>query len=108
MVENKEILDEDKLISALGLAYKARKVSIGVDIICDNIRKSKTKLVILSESSSDNTKKKIINCSNFYNCNVYIVDIDKIKLGGSFGKNEVACVDIQDANFINLIKKYIN
>ena len=53
-----DILEKNKFLNALGLAYRARKISIGIDVICNNIKNGKTKLVIISNEASNNTKKK--------------------------------------------------
>ena len=107
MVEKKLILDREKLLSAIGLAFKARKTCIGLDLICKSVKYNKTKLIILCANVSDNTKKKICNCASYYNCPIVELDIEKSVLGESVGKSDVACIGIQDENFIKLIRMYI-
>ena len=56
--ENREI---QKLLSLIGLARKAGKLTVGTEAVCDSIRGGKVKLVIASAEASDNTKKRISN-----------------------------------------------
>lgn len=51
--ENREI---QKLLSLIGLARKAGKLTVGTEAVCDAIRGGKVKLVIASAEASDNTK----------------------------------------------------
>ena len=55
-----------KLLSLIGLARKAGKITIGTEMVCDAVRSGDVKLVIASENSSDNTKKRISNCVLHY------------------------------------------
>ena len=54
-----------KLLSLIGLARKAGKVTLGTEMVCDAVRGGSVKLVIASEKSSDNTKKRISNCAQY-------------------------------------------
>ena len=50
----------NKVLGLIGLAMKAGKVVFGADSVEENILKRKVKLVIISEESSERTKKKFI------------------------------------------------
>ena len=102
-VENKK----DMLLS-LGLVRKAGKLSFGCDIVCDDIRKRKALLVLLCKESSENTKDKIVRCSSYYKVDCYIIDLTLDELGVAIGKGKVACVSINDKNFVSLINKRLN
>ena len=108
MVNQKLIKDKNKLLSSVGLAYRAGKISIGLDIVCNDIRSRKTKLVIMTSDSSSNTRKKISDCSNFYNIDAYDLKLEMCELGGALGKSDISCVSINDASFVKLINKYID
>ena len=102
-----DILEKNKFLNALGLAYRARKISIGIDVICNNIKNGKTKLVIISNEASNNTKKKINNCVSYYNIPIDELNISMKELGSCIGKSDIACIAILDESFVKLIKKYI-
>lgn len=108
MVNRKLIKDKTKLLSSVGLAYRAGKISVGLDIVCNDIRSGKTKLVIMTSDSSLNTRKKISDCTGYYNIEAYDLEIEMSELGGALGKSDISCVSINDTSFVKLINKYID
>lgn len=49
-----------KLLSMIGMAYKAGKIISGEDPVRKAIRKNSVKLLIIAEDASDNTKKGLL------------------------------------------------
>ncbi len=98
--------DRAKLISMLGMAYKARKTISGDESLRKSIRDQKVKLVIIAEDASDNTKKRFINSAKYYKINYYIV-LTKAELSKSSGTNNRAVIGIIDLNFSTTIEKLI-
>lgn len=92
-----------KLLSLIGLARKAGKITVGTEMVCDAVRSGSVKLVIASNESSDNTKKRISNCALHYGIRLEYIDATPDKLGRAIGKTATACVGIGDENFIKLI-----
>ena len=92
-----------KLLSLIGLARKAGKLTIGTETVCDGVRSGSIKLVIASEKSSDNTKKRISNCTAYYGIRIEYTGATPDELGTAIGKGATACVGIGDENFIKLI-----
>ena len=92
-----------KLLSLIGLARKAGKITIGTEMVCDAVRSGDVKLVIASENSSDNTKKRISNCVLHYVVRLEYIAATPDELGRAIGKPATACVGIGDENFIKLI-----
>lgn len=45
--------------SLLGLAYRARKVISGEELVLKEVRNKRAKLVLLADDASSNTKKKL-------------------------------------------------
>ena len=91
--ENREI---QKLLSLIGLARKAGKLTVGTE-------GGKVKLVIASAEASDNTKKRISNCAEYYGVCAEYVAVSPDMLGKAIGKTATACVSIDDENFVKLI-----
>lgn len=83
---------------------KAGKVCFGSDSVEENIKKKKTKLIILSEDSSERTKNKFIELCNKYNIPL-IVYGDIENLSKAIGKNNKAILGIKDVNFAKSIQK---
>ena len=96
--ENREI---QKLLSLIGLARKAGKLTVGTEAVCDS--GGKVKLGIASAEASDNTKKRISNCAEYYGVCAEYVAVSLDMLGKAIGKTATACVSIDDENFVKLI-----
>ena len=101
-------LDADsgtKLLSSIGLAKKAGKLTIGTEAVCDEVRAHNIKLVVASGLASDNTKKRITDCAKFYRTKTVFISVTPDALGAAIGKTATACVGIADDNFIKLIER---
>ena len=102
-------MNEDKnikqLLFSIGLAKKAGRVISGTDSVCDEIRKNKVFLVLCACDVSDNTKKKISDCSAYYHIKLCFCEVSKETLGKSIGKSFSACIGITDKNLSELISR---
>lgn len=96
-----------KILGLIGLAMKAGKVAFGADSVQESIIKKKIKLVIISEDSSERTKKKFIDICEKYNIPI-IIDGDIDSLSKTIGKSNKAILGIKDANFAESIQKKYN
>lgn len=86
----------------LGFAMRAGKLTIGTDAVCQELRKKpvKVKLVLLSESASAGTKKKITTKCEFYNAPLREIAIIAEELGDLLGKTYApAVVAVCDEGF---------
>ena len=93
----------------LGLAMKAGKVVIGTEQVISFLQKNKLKLVLLSGTASEGTKKKIRFKCEFYKTRLDVLYIDTGELGRMLGKTYApAVVGITDENFSNVISKLLN
>ena len=93
----------------LGLAMKAGKVVIGTEQVIAYLQKGKLKLVLLSGTASEGTKKKIISKCEFYNTRLEKVGIDTDELGRLLGKTYTpAVVGITDENFSRAITNLLD
>ena len=99
-----------RLNGMLGFAMRAGKVIIGTDLVCSALsKKSSVSLVLLSESASDQTKKKIRNKCEFYQKPLRHIRIDGEELGRLLGKDFTPMVvGICDVNFANEINKALD
>lgn len=90
------------VLSLLGLAARARKISCG-DILLKDIRTHKVYLVIIAEDASENTKKKYSDKCAYYRIeNLIIGHVDEISM--AIGKDNRVAVGIKDQGFANKIK----
>ena len=88
----------DPLLSLLGLARRAGKLSLGCDPVIDSVRNKKSKLVLLSSDISYNTYKKIIRACNEYNLTFKKLPVSMTNLSNALGKH-VGVVSVEDNGF---------
>jgi ribosomal protein L7Ae-like RNA K-turn-binding protein len=84
--------------SFLGLANRARKVISGEELVINEVRKNKAKLVLVSADASANTIKKISDKCSFYKVPLKHVP-DRYALGQAIGKDARVVVAIMDEGF---------
>ena len=108
MSENAIITDEKRLLSALGLCARARKITVGVPMICDALRHGGINLVFEACDTSENTHKKISDKCGYYKVRHIKLSSDSATLAAAIGKrSSVAAVAIGDAQLSVLAEKYI-
>lgn len=95
------------IYSLLGMANRAKKIVSGEEIVRNSIRKGEVLLLIISEDASNNTKKRFINTSTYYNV-TYVFLGEKNNLGNSIGKSERAVIGITDKGFSDKILKMVD
>lgn len=93
------------IFQILGLAYKARKLVSGPEVL-DVIRSKKAYLVIVASDASANTKKKIINKAKYYQIPYYEM-LSVAQISHSIGKNNRVAIAIIDEGFSKLIMNKI-
>ena len=104
-MENKS---KSRLVGMIGFAMRAGKVVIGTDLVCASMSKSGTKrarLVLLTSTASEGTKKKIRCKCEFYGVELREIDIDGDRLGQMLGKTfSPAVIAISDDRFAEEIR----
>ena len=86
----------------LGFAMRAGKLILGTELICAELsrRRDRIKLVLVSDSASLQTKKKLANKCGFYGKNISGMGIDTEELGRMLGKSSpIAAVAVLDDGF---------
>jgi ribosomal protein L7Ae-like RNA K-turn-binding protein len=99
-------LNQNSILSLVGIAAKAGKVASGEFSTETAIKKGKACLVIVSEDASDNTKKKFTNSCAYYDVPIVLL-ADKETLGHAIGKQQRASAAILDTGLGQaILKKY--
>ena len=119
--EAREKILNGKLLSLLGFAMRAGKLSCGTDRVCDDIRRhgipddgdGKPKhplgIVLIAADASANTKKRIINACTYYNMSYYVTGIPADEIGQRTGKSPSAAVGaVFDRDFTAGISKAVS
>ena len=117
--EANERRSSEKILSLLGLAMKAKKLDIGTDRICDEIRRhgyvsedddSKSKIravgiVVIASDASENTKKRLCNACSYYGIKCITSHISSEEISKRVGKGTpcAACATF-DRGFSNGIE----
>lgn len=97
----------NKIYSFLGLAIRARKVVSG-EMVCEKAAKSqKVYLMIVSDDSSENTKKKFRDICKYRNLDIRFFG-EKAIIGKYLGKELRAVVAITDKGFAEHLKELID
>lgn len=92
-----------KALNLLGLAMRAQKLESGQPIVLSAIRNRTAKTVIVASDASENTKKQIMNKSNYYEIPVYNL-FTKYELSNAIGKERTVCAII-DKGFAQSFQK---
>lgn len=97
-------MNRDSILWLLSLARKAGKAEVGSFLSEKAIKGRRAELVIIAKDCSDNTKKKIKNCSEYYNVEFFEYS-NMSELARVCGKENVSVVAVCDKNFANGIAK---
>ena len=98
-----------RLEFALGLAKKAGAVRCGTESVREEIRSSKSKLVILAEDASANTKKRVVDCCAHYGVRLYTPAITSEALGHAVGSRAlIAAVSVARHHIAVLVEGALN
>ena len=94
----------DKILSNIGLCNRARGLVVGTDIVLDNVRAGKVKLVFLATDASLNTQKKVQDKCNYYGVEV-IKSYSSEELSLAVGKENKMVIGITNESFLKILKK---
>lgn len=86
----------------LGFAMRARRLVLGSELVCTELRRGRerVKLVLVSDSASETTKRRLANKCEFYETKIEFIGIDTDELGRMLGKSSpVAVVAVLDEGF---------
>ena len=100
-------MNEKRLRGMLGFAMRAGKAVLGTDTVCKRMAagKDRISLLLITEDSSDNAKKKLTSKAEFYGIEYKTVNVSSSWLGELLGKTySPVCVGIADDGFAKEIK----
>lgn len=97
---------KQKVLNLLGLAMRARKVTLGTDFVLKQLQLDHT-LVFLSSDSGENVSKKIMDKAKTYN-RLVITGFTSDELSKAIGKENRKVVLVQDKGFVEKFTEYMN
>jgi ribosomal protein L7Ae-like RNA K-turn-binding protein len=98
---------QQKWMSLLGLANRARKLISGEELVVKEIRSGKAKLVLLAEDASKNTEKKISDKCAYYQVPLKRVE-NRSLLGQAIGKEARVVVAVLDEGFAQKLRTLLD
>ena len=104
-------MSRDRLLSALGLCARARRLVVGTPMVCEAMRtKGKTPVLTVLEASdtSDNTHEKLTSKCAYYGVPLYRIPATTEELARAIGKSgATAAVGITDENFVTMLTPHL-
>ena len=98
------MMNEEKLMSLLGLAQKAGKVVSGETAVENAVRGGKARLILVASDASENAKKNYRDMATHYRVE-YQEQLTKAQMGHCTGKAQRAALALNDAGFCSAVKK---
>lgn len=93
----------DRLMSLLGIARKAGRLSLGADPAAEAMSKGKTYLVFLASDLSERSKRSIQEKTDQYGVMTISLDVTKDALGAAVGKM-TGIIAVNDKGFAEKMK----
>lgn len=91
-------VNNNPLLSFLGLCRRAGKMTIGNDVVIDSMKNKESNLVLLAKDLSARTEKGILLAAEKYNVEIKKLTATKEELGFALGKY-AAVISINDQGF---------
>ncbi|WP_214740172.1 MULTISPECIES: YlxQ family RNA-binding protein [unclassified Exiguobacterium] len=93
--------------SLLGLAARARKVTMGEEFVLKDVRAGRAKLVILAGDAGASTKKRVTDKCTSYQ--VPLIEVsDRYTIGAALGKDMRVVVSVTESGFANKLKQLLS
>lgn len=99
-------MNNHNYLNLLGLAYRARQCSLGVDKIVKDIQHRRAKLVLIANDCSPHTRKKLMNKCNTYNIPCVTI-CDRNTLSHAIGQSQRVAIAILDKGFATKISQLL-
>lgn len=100
-----------KVVSLIGFAAKARKITFGTELTVSTVRKGKKNgvyLMLYASNASENTKKRVMDCGAYHHVPVIELAEDSAEIARITGKlHPVVVMGIADEGFASAIAKYM-
>lgn len=88
--------------NTIGLARRAKKVTVGTDVTITALRNGKLSLIIMATDASHTTKKKVYDKAKTYQVEV-IEELSSFEISNALGKDDIKVIGITDRGFSQLL-----
>lgn len=97
----------DKLLSFLGIARRAGRLSLGFDMATESMTKGKSKLLLLACDLSPRTTKAVTETARHSGTQTIVLNISMEQIGMSLGK-VTGIISVNDEGFAKKLKVLCN
>ena len=94
----------ERLLSLLGLARRAGKLSMGFDASAEAMRRGEAALLLLSDDLSERTNKSIRSVAEQYNISVVCCGCGMDAMGHAAGRKKTGIITVCDNGFAEKMK----
>ena len=98
----------DKALGLLGLMRRARAVEAGTDNACEAVHAGKAKLLILSDDSAENARRKAENAANGRRVLLLPVHYSREELAAALGLGDCSMAAVTDLGFASAFVKALS
>lgn len=88
----------DRVLSLLGLARRAGKVTLGFDAVCSSVGKNESRLILTADDVSDGTMRKLRNRLREQEITIHGMPYGMKEINAAIGK-PVRIISINDSGF---------
>ncbi len=89
----------DKLLSLLGIAKRAGKLTIGFDAAAASVKRGESALLLLSEELSDRSKRAVTELAQQYGTEYVYSGRSMEETGHALGRKQTGIVSVNDKGF---------
>jgi len=97
----------DRVLSLLGLARRAGKMTLGFDAVCSSVGKNESKLILAAADVSEGTMRKLRNHLSGSEINIRELSCGMEAINAAIGK-PVRLVSINDSGFAGRINELLD
>ena len=98
--------DNDRLLSFLGIARKAGRLSLGFDSVCESVRKGESRMILIASDASEGTVRRLRSRLPEDFADVYQMPCDIDRIDAALGKG-VRLISVNDKGFANKITELL-
>ena len=99
-------MNKEQVTGCIGLAQRAGQLVTGLDFSLNEIRKKQTRLVLLDEGASDNTKKYVLDACQYYDVPMYT--LPQGVLGNACGKPNRMVATVKPGGFSDKLHQLLS
>ena len=99
----------ERLCGMIGLAARARKLSLGAELTAQSVRSGRAHMVLVAHDASKNTQKRVFNCCEYYECECREIPAGAAELANAVGHSGlITAAAVNDVHMAKGIRKILD